>query len=99
MMKTRITWSWTFLFSLCSFLTIAQKNGNPDKGSEYTIEIEYAPVEDQKLREKSAMNLTSFHCQLTTPDHLDDIPASTSEEAFKLLDDLAVTSDWPIESL
>ena len=68
-MKTRITWLWTFLFSLCSFLTIAQKNGNPDKNSEYTIEIEYAPVEDQKLREKSAMNLTSFHCQFYKNDN------------------------------
>lgn len=68
-MKTRITWFWAALFSLCSFLAIAQKNNNPNKESEYTIEIEYTPVENQGLSEKSAMNLSSFHCRFSEYDN------------------------------
>ena len=36
---------------------------------------------------------------LATPDHLDHIPAGAAEEALKLLNDLAVTAHWAVESL
>lgn len=61
-MKTRITWLWLVLFTLCSFLSIAQKDSSQIKESEYTIEIKYTPDESKQLIKKSAVNLTSFHC-------------------------------------
>ena len=36
---------------------------------------------------------------LATPDDLDHIPASAAEEAFELLDNLSVSTDWSIQTL
>ena len=36
---------------------------------------------------------------LPTPDHLDDVPAGTTEEALELLDDLAVTAHRAVKAL
>jgi len=36
---------------------------------------------------------------VASPDHLDDVPASAAEGCFQLLDDLAVTAYWAVESL
>src|SRR5690554_1397721 len=36
---------------------------------------------------------------LAAPDHLDDVPAGTPEEALELLDDLAVAANRPVEAL
>ncbi len=36
---------------------------------------------------------------LATPDDLDHIPASASEEALELLNDLSVSTDWPVQTL
>src|SRR6476620_9523642 len=33
------------------------------------------------------------------PDVLDDVPAGAAEDAFQLLDDLAIAAHWPIEAL
>ena len=36
---------------------------------------------------------------LATPDNLDDVPAGTAEEAFELLNDLAVAANGAVETL
>ncbi len=36
---------------------------------------------------------------VVAPDHLDHVPAGAAEDAFQLLDDLAVAADRPVEPL
>src|SRR5262249_31448401 len=51
------------------------------------------------LYEQATFVLVEQCIPIVAPNHLDDVPAGADEQAFQLLNDLAVAADWTVEPL